>query len=53
MPAGLKRLAPSNVVLRPLAEKLEVVTTAAAWSTQSPNPALGFAVEELKTLKST
>lgn len=53
VPAGLKRLAPSNVVLRPLAEKLEVVTTAAAWSTQSHNPTLGFAIEELKTLAPT
>ncbi len=48
VPAGLKRLAPSNVVLRPLAEKLEVVTTAVAWSSGSSNPALSLALEELK-----
>lgn len=48
VPAGLKRLAPSNVVLRPLAEKLEVVTTAVAWSSGSSNPALSLALDELK-----
>lgn len=48
VPAGLKRLAPASVVLRPLAEKLEVVTTAVAWSGVSSNPALSLALEELK-----
>ena len=49
VPAGLKRVAPPNVVMRPLAERLEVVTTAAAWSTSSCNPALVLALEELQT----
>lgn len=48
VPAGLKRLAPNNVVMRPLVEKLDVVTTAAAWSNSSKNPALVQALEELK-----
>lgn len=51
VPAGLKRLAPPSVVVCPLVEKLEVVTTAAAWSTQSHNPALSQAVEELGCLQ--
>lgn len=50
VPAGLKRLAPSSVVMRPLAEKLEVVTTAAAWSTRSHNPVLDMAINELQML---
>ncbi len=51
VPAGLKRLAPPSVVVCPLVEKLEVVTTAAAWSTQSHNPVLSQAVEELGCLQ--
>lgn len=50
VPAGLKRLAPANVVLRPLAEKLEVVTTAAAWHQSSKNPMLGLALVELEAM---
>lgn len=53
VPAGLKRLAPFNVVIRPLAEKLDVVTTAVAWSRKSHNPALIFAIDELKSLMTT
>jgi len=32
VPASMKKLAPQNVVLRPLKENLQVVTTAVAWS---------------------
>jgi len=32
VPASMKKLAPENVVLRPLKENLRVVTTAVAWS---------------------
>jgi DNA-binding transcriptional LysR family regulator len=32
VPASMKKLAPENVVLRPLKENLHVVTTAVAWS---------------------
>jgi DNA-binding transcriptional LysR family regulator len=49
VPAGLKRLAPPNVVVRPLAEKLEVVTTAAVWATASKNPVLSLGVQELES----
>jgi DNA-binding transcriptional LysR family regulator len=38
VPASLKKLAPENVVFRPLKENLSVVTTAMAWSTARENP---------------
>jgi DNA-binding transcriptional LysR family regulator len=38
VPASLKKLAPDNVVLRALTQKLNVVTTAVAWNSQRPNP---------------
>lgn len=38
VPASLRKLAPDNVVLRPLSQKLNVVTTAVAWNTERPNP---------------
>ncbi len=38
VPASLKKLAPENVVFRPLKENLRVVTTAVAWSTARDNP---------------
>lgn len=38
VPASLKRLAPDNVVLRALTQKLNVVTTAVAWNSERPNP---------------
>ncbi|ETK25066.1 LysR family transcriptional regulator [Pseudomonas sp. FH1] len=38
VPASLKKLAPDNVVLRPLTQKLNVVTTAVAWNSEQPNP---------------
>ena len=37
VPASLKKLAPDNVVLRPLTQKLNVVTTAVAWNSERPN----------------
>lgn len=40
IPANLKEQAPSNVVVRSLHEKIELVTTAAAWSRSSLNPVL-------------
>ena len=39
VPAALKRLAPDNVVVRPLIDAVDVVTTAAVWNTASANPA--------------
>ena len=38
VPASLKKLAPANVVFRPLSQKLNVVTTAVAWNTERANP---------------
>ncbi|MGB3126190.1 MAG: LysR family transcriptional regulator [Pseudomonas sp.] len=38
VPASLKKLAPANVVLRALTQKLNVVTTAVAWNSERPNP---------------
>ncbi|WP_338567938.1 LysR family transcriptional regulator [Pseudomonas canadensis] len=38
VPASLKKLAPDNVVLRPLTQNLNVVTTAVAWNSERPNP---------------
>jgi DNA-binding transcriptional LysR family regulator len=46
IPAGLKSLAPPSVVVRPLAERVEIVTAAAAWKTASMNPALALALEQ-------
>jgi DNA-binding transcriptional LysR family regulator len=48
VPSGLRRLAPENVVIKPLAEKVEVVTNAAAWSTSRVNPSLTIALEVLR-----
>ncbi|WP_337154924.1 LysR family transcriptional regulator [Pseudomonas protegens] len=38
VPASLKTVAPDNVVLRPLSQRLNVVTTAMAWSSTRANP---------------
>lgn len=38
VPAALKKLAPDNVVLRPLSQPLNVVTTALAWNAARANP---------------
>jgi DNA-binding transcriptional LysR family regulator len=45
VPASLKKLAPENVVFRPLKENLSVVTTAMAWSTARKNPLIEAVVE--------
>lgn len=44
VPAALRRIAPDSVVFKPLAEGVEVVTTAAAWCPRSANPALAAAL---------
>lgn len=38
VPAALKKLAPDNVVFRPLSQQLNVVTTAVAWNAERSNP---------------
>lgn len=50
VPSALKRLAPENVVLRPLAEKIDVVTTAVAWSTHRIHPSLPAALALLREI---
>ncbi|AZE83967.1 Transcriptional regulator, LysR family [Pseudomonas orientalis] len=48
VPASMKKLAPNNVVLRPLSQTLNVVTTAVAWNTLRPNPLVEALVNQLK-----
>mgnify|MGYP000909667976 CR=1 FL=1 len=48
IPSGLKRLAPENVLVKPLKEEIEVVTTAVAWRRNSFNPALQLALSTWK-----
>jgi DNA-binding transcriptional LysR family regulator len=38
VPASMKKLAPDNVILKPLTPKLSVVTTAAVWNSTRANP---------------
>ena len=45
VPASLRKLAPENVVVRPLGDNVTVVTTAIAWNTQRPN----LLLDQLKT----
>ncbi|MBI3145611.1 MAG: LysR family transcriptional regulator [Pseudogulbenkiania sp.] len=47
VPLALGRLAPANVVVRPLLENVNVVTTAVAWSTARNNPLVDAAIEIL------
>jgi DNA-binding transcriptional LysR family regulator len=48
IPASMKRLAPETVVVRPLTEKLSVVTTAVAWNTTRVNPPVEAAIAALQ-----
>ena len=50
VPSSTRRLAPETVVLRPLSEEVEIVTTAAAWSSTSVNPGVQAAVEVLRSM---
>lgn len=47
VPSALKRMAPDNVVVRPLAETVDVVTTAVAWNAQRDNPMVTAALKLL------
>lgn len=49
VPASLKKLAPDNVVLRPLSKPLNVVTTAVAWNTDRANPLVEELVARFRT----
>lgn len=48
VPASLKKLAPANVVFRPLSQKLKVVTTAVAWNADRPNPLIDEVIARLR-----
>ncbi|MGU9821450.1 LysR family transcriptional regulator [Pseudomonas sp. LF090] len=48
VPASLKKLAPDNVVLRALTQKLNVVTTAVAWNSERPNPLVTQVIAHLQ-----
>ncbi|MEB0207182.1 LysR family transcriptional regulator [Pseudomonas sp. CCC3.1] len=48
VPASLKKLAPANVVFRPLSQKLNVVTTAVAWNADRPNPLIDDIIARLR-----
>jgi DNA-binding transcriptional LysR family regulator len=50
VPASLKKLAPDNVVFRPLKENVSVVTTAVAWSTGRDNPLVEAVVAVLGSI---
>ena len=52
VPSALKKLAPENVVIRALRERVNVVTTAMAWSTARQNPMVN-AVLALLDVEST
>ncbi|TSD83492.1 LysR family transcriptional regulator [Mycobacterium sp. KBS0706] len=44
VPSAFRKIAPENVVLRPLKEKVTVVTAAVAWNAARPNPIVEAAV---------
>lgn len=48
VPTSLKKLAPENVVVLPLKENLNVVTTAMAWSSTRNNPLLDTLIPSLQ-----
>lgn len=48
VPASMKKLAPENVVIRPLKEKVMVVTAALAWNTARYHPLVDVAVQWLE-----
>lgn len=49
VPAAMKKLAPANVVIRPLKEKVMVVTAALAWNAARYHPLVAVAVQLLET----
>ena len=44
VPSALRRIAPENVVFRPLTARVDVVTTAVAWNAKRINPAVELAL---------
>lgn len=53
VPSALKRWAPENVVVRPLAEAVDVVTTAVAWSRTGLNPAVSEALRVIQQINAS
>lgn len=51
IPSAMKKMAPDTAVVRPLTDKLRVVTTAVAWNTVRDNPAVEAAVTALELLE--
>lgn len=51
VPASMRKLSPENVVIRPLHERIMVVTAAAAWNAQRHHPMVEEAIEWLKAQK--
>lgn len=47
VPAAMKKLAPANVVIRPLAQQVSVVTTTYAWNAERTNPLVQALVNQL------
>jgi Transcriptional regulator len=47
VPAAMKKLAPANVVIRPLAQQVSVVTTTYAWNAERANPLVQALVNQL------
>jgi DNA-binding transcriptional LysR family regulator len=48
VPSAMRKLTPENVVVRPLKEKVTVVTAALAWNTQRHHPMVDAVVELLQ-----
>lgn len=48
VPSSMRRLAPGNVVVRPLRERVMVVTAALAWNTERHHPLVDIAVTWLR-----
>lgn len=51
VPASMRKLAPENVVLRPLHEKIMVVTAAAAWNANRHHPLVDEAIAWVRAAK--
>ncbi|WP_439687091.1 HTH lysR-type domain-containing protein [Cupriavidus oxalaticus] len=49
IPSSLKKAAPDSVVVRPLKEAVNVITTTVAWSTTRKSPAVEAAIEILSS----
>lgn len=53
VPSSMRKLAPENVVIRPLKERVMVVTAALAWNEKRYHPMVDVVVERLSTRRKT